>query len=142
MPQPFTLDIQGLGKLEKKIKDLPARLQKEVDGEILAGTQNIHKQQLRSVPVNTGRLKQGIPEPHKVKDLEYELTSNALYSPYVEFGTGKLVRVPDELREFAMQFKGKGIRQVNLPARPFFFPPFFLERPKIVQQVKNVINDI
>jgi hypothetical protein len=142
MAQPFTLDVQGLGNLEKRIKGLPAKLQKEVDGELFAGTNAIHRRQLRAVPVNTGRLKQGIPDPHKVKDLEYELTSNALYSPYVEFGTGKLVSVPDELKDFAIQFKGRGIRQVNLPARPYFFPAFFLERPLIIERVKKVINDI
>jgi hypothetical protein len=50
----------------------------------------------------------------------------ANYAPYVEFGTGGSVDLTDmtELgipESYAAQFKGKGIRDVNLPARPFFF---------------------
>lgn len=44
------------------------------------------------------------------------------YAPYVEFGTGGLVDVPNGLEEYALQFKGDGIRQVNLTPRPFLYP--------------------
>lgn len=44
------------------------------------------------------------------------------YAPYVEFGTGSMVIVPTDLKSYAMQFKGAGIRKVNNRAQPFFFP--------------------
>ena len=49
-----------------------------------------------------------------------------LKTPYVEFGTGGSVDLTDMLElgipaSYAAQFKGKGIKNVNLPARPFFF---------------------
>ena len=51
---------------------------------------------------------------------------NKKYAPYIEFGTGSTVSLDDMLQlgipsGYAMQFKGKGIREVNLPARPFLF---------------------
>lgn len=141
MPQPFTLHIEGFNQLGLRIKDMPKKLQKEIGGEILASAQEIHHAQLRAVRVNTGRLKQGLPEP-VLKDLQTELTSSALYSPYVEFGTGKLVSVPKGLEDFAIQFKGAGIREVNLPARPFFFPPYILERPRLLKNIDNVLKDL
>lgn len=141
MPQPFTLHIEGFNRLGLRIKDMPKKLQKVIGGEILASAQEIHHAQLRAVRVNTGTLKRGMPEP-ALKDLQVELTSSALYSPYVEFGTGKLVSVPKGLENFAIQFKGKGIRQVNLPARPFFFPPYILERPRLFKNIDNVLKDL
>jgi hypothetical protein len=44
------------------------------------------------------------------------------YAPYVEFGTGTKVIVGQDTKEYAMQFKGQGIRQVNNQAQPYFFP--------------------
>lgn len=44
------------------------------------------------------------------------------YAPYVEFGTGTKVKVNADTRDYAIQFKGRGIREVNLIARPYFFP--------------------
>lgn len=66
---------------------------------------------------------------------EVEVRKN--YAAYVEFGTGTLVDVPAGLEEYAMQYKGKGIKQVNLPARPFLFPAFakaVVELPKEIEK--------
>lgn len=107
MAKPFTLEIRGLSNFQKKIKNLPARLQKEVAGEVEAATRQTNAQQLRLVPVDEGGLKQqtGIK---KVEILEWELFSGKLYAPFVEFGTKTKVQVPAELKDFAIQFKGHG----------------------------------
>jgi hypothetical protein len=50
------------------------------------------------------------------------VTSNAYYSAYHEWGTISHVVVPANLQEFAIQFKGQGIKQTGgIYARPFFF---------------------
>jgi hypothetical protein len=107
MAKPFTLDIKGLDKLQKKVASLPAKLQKEVGGEIEAATREINARQLRLVPVDEGGLKQQTGYK-KVNLLEWELFSGKHYAPYIEFGTKSKVQVPAELRDFAIQFKGKG----------------------------------
>jgi hypothetical protein len=48
------------------------------------------------------------------------------YGAYVEFGTGTGVIAPSDVAEYAMTFKGKGIRKVNLRARPYLFPAYRL----------------
>lgn len=63
--------------------------------------------------------------------------NGAKYAPYVEFGTGSMVDVPQGLEDYAMQFKGKGIRQVNLPARPFLFPAAEKNRKKFIDNIKK-----
>jgi hypothetical protein len=71
-----------------------------------------------------------------VTELEAEGRSDAEYSAYVEFGTGGLVDVPTGLEGYAMQFKGKGIRQINLAPRPFFFPAAFKHFKLLMEKIK------
>ncbi len=63
--------------------------------------------------------------------------SNKEYAPYVEFGTGALVDVPEGLESYAIQFKGAGIKQVNLPARPALYPTARVEFVKLVEKLKK-----
>jgi HK97 gp10 family phage protein len=64
------------------------------------------------------------------------------YAPYVEFGTGELVNVPRGLEEYAMRFKGRGIRKVNLKARPFMYPAYRLERTVIQKKVREALRRV
>ena len=106
-----------------------ARIDKAVDkalsDRIKLAVVNIHRKAVQAVKVDLGGLKNSIRMSFGKVASVYE---TAKYGPYVEFGTGGLVDVPSELTEYAMQFKGKGIRKVNLPARPYFFPAVFAER--------------
>lgn len=194
MAKPFTIDIKGLGNVQKKIKSLPEKLQKEVSGEIEAATREINARQLRLVPVDEGGLKQqtGIK---KVNPLEWELFSAKLYSPFMEFGTKTKARIPAELTDFAAQFKQSGpkigfdaflkiiaawVRRKGIAGRfsvktrrrlgskatqqtedeaaaypiaisilrkgihphPFFFPPYFLVRKDLINNIKKIVDSI
>tara|TARA_R100001509_G_scaffold161899_2_gene132182 strand:- start:7 stop:456 length:450 start_codon:yes stop_codon:yes gene_type:complete len=71
--------------------------------------------------------------------------AKANYAPYVEFGTGRLVNLEDLTdlglpASYAMQFKGKGIKEVNLPARPFFFSSMRIELKKLLDRLDNTIK--
>ena len=66
----------------------------------------------------------------------------ASYAPYVEFGTGELVKVPQGLEEYAMRFKGRGIKKINLKARPFMYPAYRLERTVISKKAKEVLRKV
>jgi hypothetical protein len=71
----------------------------------------------------TNLLKSGLAEPIN-NGFGGKITFSIVYAPFVEFGTGGEVVVPSGWEDFAMQFKGKGIRTVNLPARPYLLPAF------------------
>ena len=62
------------------------------------------------------------------------------YAPYVEFGTGTKVNVPKGLENYASQFKGKGIRQINLSARPFLFPAVEKNSKIFFERVKKLLE--
>lgn len=72
--------------------------------------------------VDLGILKSSING--EVDGLNGIVGSTVRYSPYIEFGTGGLVDVPAGLEDYAIKFKGAGIKQVNLFPRPFLIPAF------------------
>lgn len=107
MNKTFTLKVQGISQFKKKLNDLPAKLQKEVGGEIEASTRAINAKQVRQVPIDEGGLKQSVVY-NKAKPLEFELFASKHYAPFMEFGTKSRVQIPAELQDYAKQFNLKG----------------------------------
>lgn len=60
------------------------------------------------------------------------------YAPYVEFGTGKYVRVYPGYEAYAWQFKGRGIREVNLRARPYFIRNYELSKRWMLKELNKL----
>lgn len=122
--------IQGFKKLVKEKADM-------IEAEIEASAFDIRNEAVTTVPVDRGILKGSIrvvPGGHKLHKV---IEAGAHYAPYVEFGTGTLVDVPSGLEDYAIQFKGKGVKQVNLPARPFLIPAWEQERLKLVERIRK-----
>lgn len=97
---------------------------------ILYGTaQRIRTLAMRAAPVNFNFLRNSIKVFVTPDRMGAEVTAGGQsagayvrYAPYVEFGTGDFVSVPSNLTDYALQFKGRGLRKVNNRARPYFFP--------------------
>ena len=81
-----------------------------------------------------------------VKELVWKVQANAFgtapYSAYVEFGTGGLVDVPEEMKDVAILFKGAGIREVNLPARAYLYPSFVKQNKQYIKDLSNELDDL
>jgi hypothetical protein len=91
--------------------------------DILTETiQNIETEAVSMAPVDLGILRSSING--EVDGLNGIVGTPIHYAPYMEFGTGGLVDVPEGLEDYAMKFKGAGIKQVNLFPRPFLIPAF------------------
>jgi len=135
----FTLQLSGLTELQDRLKNLSSNLQTQVVREIKASTATISNEAAQMAPVDLGRLK-GEYYWDSI-GLEGAEVGNLLeYAPFVEFGTGTEVDVPAGLEEYAMQFKGEGKRQVNLPARPSLFPAFEAEKPNLLKRILEIIK--
>jgi HK97 gp10 family phage protein len=118
------IDQSDLSKLKKKLDNLRAFESQKLSNELGKTALDISRMAKQTAPVDSGSLKQSIKAERKGKTVE--VIAGAHYAPYVEFGTGGSVDLNDMLQlgipaSYAAQFKGKGIRDVNLPARPFFF---------------------
>ena len=118
------INQSDLAKLNKKLAQLQKFSKKELSNEIGRGALEIVGRAKQSAAKDTGALRQSINSEASGKGVA--VYANANYAPYIEFGTGSQVSLAD-MKElgipdsYAAQFKGKGIKEINLPARPFFF---------------------
>lgn len=133
---------QSLNAFYKYLKDLEGDVADYVRAEIEDSILAIETDAANDVPVDTGTLKNSI-QSTPIKVSKNEITGGvevgAEYSPYVEFGTSTRVKVPSELSAFASQYKGDGIKKVNLPARPFFYPAVYKQRQELPKNIERTL---
>lgn len=144
MAKAFTLELDGYEKLLEELKKKSSDLATTVDAEIEDTAQEIRRKAVRRAKANFGGasgLRSGIGV-EKTGKLSRTVYSSKTYSAYVEFGTGSLVEVPVGLEDYAIQFKGAGVKEVNIPARPFFFNSYEEERKKLIETLKKVLGTL
>lgn len=138
----ISLKLSGMEGLKKAIKNKENALIQGVDTEIGASITEINAEQKRRVPVDNGFLRSSL-HPAKLAPLNWTIVSEgpgSRYAPYQEFGTGGLVNIPQGLEAEAAKFKGRGIRQINMRAQPFFYGPFFTEKPKLIKRIVDLLK--
>lgn len=134
-------EATGLKELLRGLDQVGSNVVKGLDSEIDAAGKEIARKAKRAVPRDTGFLANAISSERKA-ELDYEVVAQRHYAAYVEFGTGGLVDVPAGLEDYAIQFKGAGIKQVNLSPRPYLFPAYEEERKKLIDRIKkNLLNN-
>jgi hypothetical protein len=126
-----------LNRYKNKVNGTAALLDRELaaTGELMAtSAKNL-------VVVDTGRLRNSI-SLKKDQFLSYYLVAQTNYAAYVEFGTGTgfIPAEKAEWNEIAAKFKGRGIKQVNLPARPFMRPSILAYYPKFKEEAIKIIR--
>lgn len=145
MKKAFSFDIVGMDKVLAGLKSAPAEIQSQVEDAFSASAMIVEQQAVLRAPVDVGGggagLRGGVSS-FKSGDIQFDVVSAALYSAFVEFGTGALVDVPAGLEDYAMQFKGQGIRQVNLPARPFLFNSWEEEKPRLIMRIQEILKSL
>jgi|APGre2960657423_1045063.scaffolds.fasta_scaffold00812_9 HK97 gp10 family phage protein len=147
MADNISFRIEGLDALIKRMGKLAPEIAKEVAMEVNASALAIQSKARRSVASNStdkGRLVGSIQlkEVNTGDKIMYTVGSRLKYAPYVEFGTGGTVNVPAGYEDFAIQFKGKGIRKINLRPRPYLIPAFESEIPILRKNIQNVIKNV
>jgi len=144
MSDQILFKIEGLDALIQRLGKLSPKIAKEVAMEVNASALAIQSKAKRDVQVDNSTLRSSIQlkEVNIGNKIVYTVGSRLKYAPYVEFGTGGLVNVPAGYELFAMQFKGKGVRKINLRARPYLIPAFESEIPILRKNIQNVIKNV
>jgi len=102
---PTTIILSGFKEFQDKLSHMPQRVSKEVDGVIGVAAADWERRAKRDAPVHYGRLKGNITHK-KNAELNWEVVSSILYSPFLEWGTKTKISVPSDLAAYAAQFKG------------------------------------
>lgn len=162
------IELTGWEEFINKAGKLPDTLQQEFAGEVEFSAERWSLLAKQAAPKDQGRLVQGISTA-KLNDLEWDVVSNAFYSPYLEFGTKSKVSIPDGLESYAALFKGstgeKGVRvmiyawmnRVGIPkesqwivyisimktgikAHPFLYPQEPVIEKEFIGHLQNIVD--
>jgi len=119
------VDPKQLADLQRKISELGKLSKQELSNELVKTAMFAVAGMKSDARHDTGNLKNQTGFERQ-NESTVVIFSRAPYAPYVEFGTGRKVDLQHLTKigfpaTYAMQFKGRGIKEVNLPARPFFF---------------------
>ncbi len=132
-------NIIGTDALLKKFKSFGQEGERKFEQVTKVAAEEIKEDAKQRTPVDTGKLRQSISS-QKEEGISYKIYSAEPYAPYMEFGTGGLVDIPKGWESLAAKFKGKGIRQVNLPARPYMYPAFKAGSKQYVKDLDKALD--
>jgi len=140
----INFEIKGLENILKRMEDRRVNMVSTLDAEMQGVITDINGLQKTYCPSKTDTLRAANLWAPMGGSLQYNLYNDVEYAPYVEFGTGGFVFfgeswVDSELEAYASQFKGKGIRKVNLYPQPFFFRAFFEKKTELLERLKKVL---
>ena len=133
--------IKGLDKVFKDLSKLGADVDKKVALITRSNAQEIVVDARQRAPIDLGKLRQGINSEKDKNTFNYKIFAREKYSAYMEFGTGGMVKVPSELKEIAIQFKGKGVKEINLQPRPYLYPAFVKGREQYLEDLKALLDN-
>lgn len=136
------MNIKGLNTVISDLRRYGKEAEKDIEAVTEQMARKIEGYAKSSAPTDFGKLGQSI---QAVKDTptNWKIEAGGVlapYAPFVEFGTGGLVDVPQELQEQAIKFKGKGIKQINLRPRPYLYPAFLRGSAEYVEKLKKVLD--
>lgn len=133
------VDIKGFDGVKKMLNKADEAVTKGLSNEMDASAKSITSSAKRLAPVDLGFLRNSIVN-EKLSELTYVIEARAKYAAYIEFGTGGLVTVPAGFEQYALGFKGRGLKKVNMRSQPFLIPSLQMEVPKLLKRLKDLIN--
>lgn len=132
--------IEGLNEFRNSLKRYAEKFPKETADAIKEEGFRLQAMAKSDAPADTGKLRQNIDIDNS-EEFTSKVTANVPYAPYVEFGTGGEVQIPDGWEEIAAQFKGKGIRTINMKPQPYLIPNFVKVRRRLTERIRKKIGD-
>lgn len=134
------MKITGLNETLKALNKFEAAGEEAVKANIEASGYIMQNDAMQRVPVDLGQLKNSIRIDFEDNGLTVVMVATAPYAAYQEFGTGGRVSIPKGMEELARQFKGRGLRNVNLTPQPFMFPAWDKERKQFVIRLQKELD--
>lgn len=164
--------VRGINNAISQIRRLSQEAIQKMEDATELTAREIELKAKNLAPTNFGKLGQSI-RAEKVSNLKWKIGAGGLiapYAPYVEFGTGTKVSIPEEWREIAAQFKGKKgtyaeglmaikdwchakgidpekaeyifwiILKVGVTPQPYMYPSYVEGRKKYLERLKAIIR--
>ena len=114
-------------------------MREDVEDYLAVAIQSTETEAIQAAPVNMGFLRASAYS--EVDGLEGVVGFKANYAPYMEFGTGGTVDIPAGLEEYAIQWKGQGVKQINITPQPFLYPAWKRNGLKFLENLEKLVKD-
>lgn len=104
----ITLDITKIDSVNKRFAKLSEDVKTNIKNEVNASALKIQSDAKKLAPANLGTLRGSIYKDEISKspnEYMFIIGAAAKYAPYVEFGTGGKVSIPNGYQDYAAQFK-------------------------------------
>jgi HK97 gp10 family phage protein len=137
------MKIRGTSQVLNRLKRVSSQATLQTKSAVVRNTDQIYAEAVANVPVLDGYLRGS----GNTSYLNNQLTgvvafggTAAPYAPYVEFGTGSGVNVPQGFSDYAMQFyvNGKG----TMKAQPFLIPAYLKYRKVFLSDMRKIAKNI
>lgn len=139
-----SLQITGFGfaELRAKLERMPNVIKQESAKLVFNGAQEIAKRAKLLAPTDHSFLKNMIVA-EKEGEMGASVSALANYSGYVEWGTGLRVNIAidEDERAYEEGFK-TGKVTIGHYAQPFFFPAVYSISPKIIEDIKTMLQEV
>ena len=116
--------ITGLAETLARLANYQSSVVAKAKEEIAFTALEILNEAKENTPIDTGVLRGSGSMEITDNGMNAKVSFSAEYAPFIEFGTGGFVTVPTGWEDFAIQFKGKGVKKINLTARPYLLPVY------------------
>jgi HK97 gp10 family phage protein len=133
-------NTRGLAGILRNMNAYSRELKRDLTLEVFRATTKIEGTAKSKVVVDTGKLKQSIYHRMDYAKATGQVGATEFYAPFIEFGTGGNVSIPNGFADFASEFKGAGVRTINRSAQPFLIPAFLEETQKLKEEIKKTVT--
>ena len=127
----------------RNVESMTPSMKKKAEFLINASALKIESDAKSRVPVDTGRLRSSL-KTEKFGGIGRRVFTNVEYAPYVEFGTKSRVETTIsgvDYSDVAIQFKKSTGGSGGVGARPYLFPAFEAEKPKLIKNLKRLMKN-
>ena len=125
-------------KFKAWTNSLSAENRRECERLIVNTAEGIKRKATMFAPVDKDFLRTSLHTAYTPDRLGASVYTNRDYAPYQEFGTGSGVVAPPDVADYAMTFKGKGLRRVNNRAQPYLFPAVRIGQKEMMAKLEQM----
>lgn len=108
----FTFELKGIKDVQKRIDSLTEKMEVDLDKLVEGAANDMNDDAISNIQSNGAQdlgAGGGLVSHQYVQpagERKYEVGNSAPHAPFIEWGTGRQVKVPAEWQDMAMQFKG------------------------------------
>ena len=131
--------VRGVGDVLAMFRAYQNDVPKKIKQARIVKARQIGNDAVKSAPKLTGKLRNSMSVTNTETNSEIKFSAD--YAPFLEFGTGGNVDIPNGFEDLAIQFKGSGKRQINIKPQPYLIPAFLKGSIEFQRECEQILQN-